>query len=78
MKDLNIEYRDGKFVRLAIDGVEMKSVTSIQFSHTVGENVPTLTVSGHVSSEYGKGGQKFEQVDKQTSWNDEVKRIMNE
>ena len=78
MKDLIIEYRDGKFVQLAIDGVEMKHVTSIQFSHTVGENVPTLTVSGHVWSEYGKGDQKLEQVDKQTSGNDEVKRIMNE
>jgi len=78
MKDLIIEYRDGKFVQLAIDGVEMKRVTSIQFSHTVGENVPTLTVSGHVLSEYGKCAQKLEQVDKQTSWHDEVKQIMNE
>ena len=78
MKDLIIEYRDGKFVQLAIDGVEMKRVTSIQFSHTVGENVPTLTVSGHVLSEYGKCAQKLEQVDKQTSWHDEAKQIMNE
>ncbi|HAU5689089.1 MULTISPECIES: hypothetical protein [Citrobacter freundii complex] len=67
MKDLIIEYRDGKFVQLAIDGVEMKSVTSIQFSHTVGENVPTLTVSGHVWSEYGKGDQKLEQVNKHSA-----------
>jgi hypothetical protein len=29
MKDLSIEYRNGKFVRLVIDGVEMKDVTSI-------------------------------------------------
>ncbi len=78
MKDLIIEYRDGKFVQLAIDGVEMKRVTSIQFSHTVGDNVPTLTVSGHVLPEYGKCAQKLEQVDKQTSWHDEVKQIMNE
>lgn len=67
MKDLIIEYRDGKFVQLAIDGVEMKSVTSIQFSHTVGENVPTLTVSGHVRTEYGKGDQKLEQVNKHSA-----------
>lgn len=67
MKDLIIEYRDGKFVQLAIDGVEMKRVTSIQFSHTVGENVPTLTVSGHVWSEYGKGDHKLEQVDKHSA-----------
>ncbi|KVI88997.1 hypothetical protein AWS44_01470, partial [Enterobacter hormaechei subsp. xiangfangensis] len=57
MKDLIIEYRDGKFVQLAIDGVAMKTVTSIQFSHTVGENVPTLTFSGHVWPEHGKGAQ---------------------
>ena len=63
MKDLIIEYRDGKFVQLAIDGVEMKSVTSIQFSHAVGQEVPTVTVSGHVVSGRGKGTQKLEQVD---------------
>lgn len=67
MKDLSIEYRDGKFVRLVIDGVEMKRVTSIQFSHTVGENVPTLAVSGHVLPEYGKCAQKLEQVDKHSA-----------
>lgn len=78
MKDLSIEYRDGKFVRLVIDGVEMKNVTSIQFSHAVGQEVPTVTISGHVVSWHRKGDQKLEQVDKQTYWNDEVKRIMNE
>ncbi|HGV4075014.1 TPA: hypothetical protein ACNHAC_004357 [Enterobacter kobei] len=67
MKDLSIEYRDGKFVRLVIDGMEMKRVTSIQFSHTVGENVPTLTVSGHVLPEYGTCAQKLEQVDKHSA-----------
>lgn len=54
MKDLSIEYRDGKFVRLAIDGVEMKDVTSIQFSHAVGQEVPTVTVSGMLSPGVGK------------------------
>ncbi|MBK4638255.1 hypothetical protein JJP82_08745 [Enterobacter hormaechei] len=78
MKDLSIEYRNGKFVRLVIDGVEMKNVTSIQFSHAVGQEVPTVTVSGHVVSGRGKGTQKLEQVDKQTSWHDEAKQIMNE
>lgn len=67
MKDLSIEYRDGKFVRLAIDGVEMKNVTSIQFSHAVGQEVPTVTVSGHVVSGRGKGTQKLEQVDKHSA-----------
>ncbi|MEZ2378902.1 hypothetical protein [Enterobacter sp. RCC_40] len=67
MKDLIIEYRDGKFVQLTIDGIEMKRVTSIQFSHTVGENVPTLTVSGHALPEYGKCAHKLEQVDKHSA-----------
>lgn len=67
MKDLIIEYRDGKFVQLAIDGVEMKNVTSIQFSHAVGQDVPTVTVSGHVVSGRGKGTQKLEQVDKHSA-----------
>lgn len=67
MKDLSIEYRDGKFVRLVIDGVEIKNVTSIQFSHAVGQEVPTVTVSGHVVSGRGKGTQKLEQVDKHSA-----------
>ena len=67
MKDLSIEYRNGKFVRLVIDGVEMKDVTSIQFSHAVGQEVPTVTVSGHVVSGRGKGTQKLEQVDKHSA-----------
>lgn len=67
MKDLSIEYRDGKFVHLVIDGVEMKDVTSIQFSHAVGQEVPTVTVSGHVVSGRGKGAQKLEQLDKHSA-----------
>ena len=67
MKDLSIEYRNGKFVRLVIDGVEMKDVTSIRFSHAVGQEVPTVTVSGHVVSGRGKGTQKLEQVDKHSA-----------
>lgn len=67
MKDLSIEYRDGKFVQLVIDGVEMKRVTSIQFTHTVGEDVPTLTVSGHVWPDHDKGNPKLEQVDKHSA-----------
>lgn len=39
MKDLSIEYCDGKFIRLVIDGVEMKDVTSIRFSHAVGQEL---------------------------------------
>ena len=67
MKDLSIEYRDGKFVSLVIDGVVMKEVMSIQFSHAVGQDVPTVTISGHVVSGHGKGDQKLEQVDKHSA-----------
>ena len=67
MKDLSIEYRDGKFVRLVIDGVEMKDVTSIQFSHAVGQEMPTVTISGHVVSGHQEGDQKLEQVDKHSA-----------
>ncbi|QLY64619.1 hypothetical protein [Enterobacter asburiae] len=67
MKDLSIEYRDGKFVRLVIDGVEMKDVTSIQFSHAVGQEMPTVTISGHVVSGHRKGDQRIEQVDKHSA-----------
>lgn len=67
MKDLIIEYRDGKFVQLEIDGVEMKNVTSIHFSHAVGQEVPTVTVLGHVVSGRGKGTQNLEQVDKHSA-----------
>ncbi|QWR81953.1 hypothetical protein G4U62_16245 [Cronobacter sakazakii] len=67
MKDFIIEYRDGKLVQLAIDGVVMTRVTPIQFSHTVGEDVPTLTVSGHLWPEHGKTEQLLQQVDKQSA-----------
>ncbi|TWX82325.1 hypothetical protein FR731_04275 [Enterobacter hormaechei] len=67
MKDLSIEYRNGKFVRLVIDGVEMKDVTSIQFTHAVGQEMPTVTISGHVVSGHRKGDQKLEQVDKHSA-----------
>lgn len=67
MKDLSIEYRNGKFVRLVIDGVEMNGVTSIQFSHAVGQEVPTVSISGHVVSGHGTGAQKLEQVNKHSA-----------
>lgn len=64
MKDLSIEYRDGKFVQLVIDGVVMKRVTSIEFSHSVGQDVPTLSVSGHLCPEPDKSSPALQQVDK--------------
>lgn len=45
MKDLKIEYRDGKLVEFSIDGIQLNSVTAISFSHEVGENIPTVSLS---------------------------------
>ncbi|WP_024558479.1 serine acetyltransferase [Franconibacter pulveris 1160] len=45
MKDLKIEYRDGKLVELSIDGVSFKNVTAITFSHEVGETLPTVSLT---------------------------------
>lgn len=64
MKDLSIVYRDGKFVHVVLDGVEMNQITAIQFSHQVGETVPTLSISGHLISGPSKSGRELEQVDK--------------
>lgn len=64
MKDLSIVYRDGKFVHVVVDGVEMNQITAIQFSHQVGETVPTLSLSGHLISGLSQSGNKLEQVDK--------------
>lgn len=64
MKDLSIVYRDGKFVHVVVDGVEMNQITAIHFSHQVGENVPTLSLSGHLISGLSKTGEELEQVDK--------------
>ncbi|AKL00454.1 hypothetical protein AI2694V1_1738 [Enterobacter cloacae] len=67
MKDLSIEYRGGKFVQLVIDGVVMKGVTSIEFSHSVGQDVPTLSVSGHLWPEPEKTAPVLQQVDKDSA-----------
>lgn len=45
MQDLKIEYRDGKLVELSIDGVSFKSITAINFSHEVGETLPTVSLT---------------------------------
>jgi len=64
MKDLSIVYRDGKFVHVVVDGVEMNQLTAIEFSHQVGETVPTLSLSGHLISGLSKSGNETEQIDK--------------
>lgn len=45
MQDLKIEYRDGKLVELSIDGVSFRTLTGISFSHTVGETLPTVSLT---------------------------------
>lgn len=45
MKDLKIEYRDGKLIEFSIDGIQFNSVTAIGFSHEVGESLPSVSMS---------------------------------
>ena len=45
MKDLKIEYRDGKLVEFSIDGIQFNSVTAIGFSHEVGDTLPSVSMS---------------------------------
>ncbi|MBE5251739.1 serine acetyltransferase [Mixta mediterraneensis] len=45
MKDLKIEYRDGRLVELRVDGVLVNGVTAMHFSHVVGDTVPRLTLT---------------------------------
>ncbi|MDI7592588.1 hypothetical protein QLY72_09080 [Cronobacter malonaticus] len=45
MKDLKIEYQDGKLVELSIEGVSFNTVTAITFSHEVGETLPTVSLT---------------------------------
>lgn len=44
MKDLKIEYRDGKLVEFSIDGIQYNPVTAITFNHEVGETLPTVSM----------------------------------
>jgi len=45
MKDLKIEYRDGRLIEFSIDGIQFNSVTAIAFSHEVGETMPSVSMS---------------------------------
>lgn len=45
MKDLKIEYRDGKLIEFSIDGIQFNSVTAIGFSHEVGDTLPSVSMS---------------------------------
>ena len=45
MKDLKIEYRDGKLTELSIDGVSFNSITAINFNHAMGDTLPTVSLT---------------------------------
>jgi hypothetical protein len=45
MKDMKIEYRDGKLVEFTMDGIEFSSVTSLSFNHEVGETLPSVSIT---------------------------------
>lgn len=45
MKDLTIEYRDGRLIEFSIDGIKFNSVTAITFSHEVGETLPSVSMT---------------------------------
>lgn len=45
MKDLKIEYREGRLIEFSIDGIQFNSVTAIRFSHEVGETMPSVSMS---------------------------------
>ncbi|KLG24003.1 hypothetical protein YA50_14010 [Enterobacter kobei] len=49
MKSLEIKYEDGKYVHLIVDGVMVEGLTAISFNHTVGENLPTLSVTTQIT-----------------------------
>lgn len=49
MKSLEIKYEDGKFTHLIVDGLKVDGLTAINFNHAVGEDVPTLSITTHIT-----------------------------
>ncbi|MGL5599480.1 MAG: hypothetical protein ACRDD5_01090 [Silvania sp.] len=49
MKSLEIKYEDGKFTHLIIDGLKVDELTAISFNHAVGEELPTLSITSHIT-----------------------------
>lgn len=45
MKDLKIEYRDGKLVELRVDGFLVTGATALHLNHVVGGAIPQLTLT---------------------------------
>ncbi|MFU1850858.1 hypothetical protein [Citrobacter portucalensis] len=49
MKSLEIKYEDGKYVHLIVDGILVEGLTSVSFKHSVGEDLPTLSVTTQIT-----------------------------
>ncbi|WP_049003092.1 hypothetical protein [Citrobacter freundii] len=49
MKSLEIKYDDGKFTHLIVDGLKIDGLTAFKFSHVVGEELPTLSITTQIS-----------------------------
>ncbi|EIJ9842371.1 hypothetical protein LJS05_001899 [Salmonella enterica] len=49
MKSLEIKYDDGKFTHLIVDGLKVDGLTAFKFSHVVGEELPTLSITTQIS-----------------------------
>jgi hypothetical protein len=45
MKELDIKYRDGRFAGLCIDGVQVEGISQMSFTHNVGEEPATLSLT---------------------------------
>lgn len=45
MRDLKIEYQNGKLVELSIDGVDFKTITAITLRHEISEVLPNVTLT---------------------------------
>lgn len=49
MKSLEIKYEDGKFTHLIVDGLNIDGLTAINFSHVVGEELLTLSITTQIT-----------------------------
>lgn len=49
MKSLEIKYEDGRFTHLIVDGLKVDGLTAINLSHAVGEELPTLSITTHIT-----------------------------
>lgn len=45
MRDLKIQYQNGKLVELSIDGLDFKTITAITLRHDISEVLPNVTLT---------------------------------